>query len=197
MPTPAEIEKSLSDKTIELSKANDKITSLTADVEKGKTDLAAVSKERDEVKKALDESKAEVTKLKDENTKLVEKAADAELIAEVQKNYPHSKGTDVEKAAVLKAFKAIPDEAVRKNALDTLAKAEESAKAAATAKGKSPNETVNKENAATGDVQKDFDALVDKTATEKKISKAKATAEVMDTKEGRELYSKLREAKKD
>lgn len=186
----AAIEKSLSDKTIELAKASAQVSTLTEDVAKAKADLVTLTKERDDLKKKFEDQSAELLKEKTEKQKLVEKAADAELASEVEKTYPKSKGTTAEKVAKLKVIKAVSDEAVKKGLLDTWAQEEAFAKANGTEKGSADD--VNK-SASSGDPQKDFDAGVAKMAVEKKMTVPAATGEYLKTKEGKELYAKISE----
>lgn len=196
--TPAEIEKKLGDTETDLKKAREEAAVLKSEVEKAKTEKADLEKKLADVTKAADEAKTAVTKAaedlkkaQDENKVLTEKALDASLLAEVQKSYPKSKGTDAEKVAMLKAIKAVPDESVRKSMTEALVQAE---KLAATFE-KENGTKKDVEKSSTGDPAKDLDEMVAKHATEKKITKAKAYSEVLKTEDGKKLYAESRAAK--
>lgn len=101
----------------------------------------------------------------------------------------HLPGTSVEKAAVLREVAKMP-EAVRKTAESIFAAADKGIAAAFDTKGASTAK------AAPDSDQGKFDALVEKTVADDKVSKEEATAIVMKSAEGNELYQQIYKAQR-
>lgn len=104
-------------KAVALEKANEQLTA----------DLAKATETAESVTKAANEAHAvEITKRDTEISKLKGDIETAVLTAEVEKRFPNTKGTTAEKVSVLKAVRAMPDEAARKAVEKSMEDAEKS-----------------------------------------------------------------------
>lgn len=186
--TPSEIEKKLSESESALTKANATVESLTADIAKSKTEIETISKSLEAANAEIAKRDEEIAKRDSQIKELVEKAEQAALISEVQKMFPHTKGTDIEKAAVLKSVHAISDEAVRKNALEALNQAEAFAASFAKKTGSSPSSGDEDMVEDAKGYKKKFDSLVQKNMKETGANRSNAISSVLKTEEGKKLY---------
>jgi hypothetical protein len=132
--------------------------------------------------KDADEQRARTKKAEDTLTQeRLEKRAAEEL--------PNLPGTDTEKAAVLKAIDAIPDEAAKKAAKKLLAAGESAISKAYDTLG--TTEVEDELGLEPTSPQGRLDVLTKKVSVEKGISEAAATTVVMATPEGRKLYADI------
>lgn len=130
-----------------------------------------------------------MAKSSDENAKVAKAATDALAKADLEKRavefYKNSPGTPEQKGAMLKALESIPDEAVRKAAIES-AKAGDNALAAAFVRKGAGGGTDVDSNAAT-----ELEKMAKKYETDNKVSYAKAYDAVIQTTEGSKLYEQL------
>lgn len=142
----------------------------------------------EEFRKNDDPRLVTMAKQSDENAKLAKSEKDARENNELKKRatdtFKNLPGTEDEKAALLKSIEAIPDEALRKKALDSVIAGDNALSAAFTRKGANDGTTVEK-----GGALDQLDTLAKKHATDHKVSYAKAYDAVMQTPEGKELYT--------
>lgn len=155
-------------------------------------EVEAIEKCATDAEKAAAEAKTEITKRDEtiakrdeEIAKLKGEKEDAELRAEVEKKYPHSKGTVEEKMAVLKSIKAMPDESVRKNLLTSLDQAETSLAELAKEKGASGGE------GGGAGPKEALDAMAKSIAEKEKITFQQGFSKALETPEGKKLYNEL------
>lgn len=190
--------KELEDKLAKAEKDVATLTTENADLKKKLDDATAeVKKSVTDVQKKLDDSEAEVKKLKEDGTKKDEEIAklktageDKDLLAEVAKKFPLTAGTAEEKAAVLKAVKAMP-EAQSKVVLKQMEDAEKIL--ADLAKEKGTSGATNEGGAK--DAKAKLDELAKKIATDEKTTFEQGFSKALDTDEGRKLNEEIRAAK--
>ena len=154
------------------------------------------SADLDAVTKKLTDAETELKKAKDDNTakdaeiaKLKASGEEKDLIVEVNKRFPKSAGTAEEKAKVLKAVKAMPDETARNAVLKSMDDAEKAAVELAKEKGTS------KGGDDGSDASAKLDALAKKIATDEKITFEQGFTKAVNTPEGRKLNDEIRKAR--
>lgn len=141
-----------------------------------------------EFRKNDDPRLIEMAKQSDSNAAIAKAATDALANNDLQKRatdlFKNSPGTAEDKSAMLKALEAIPDEALRKKAIET-AKAGDAALAAAfTRKGATGGKDSTEKGAAT----EQLDEMAKEHAKVNKCSFEKAYDTVIQSPEGKPLY---------
>lgn len=141
----------------------------------------------EEYRKNDDSRLVTMAKQSDDNAKLAKAEREARENSELKKRandtFKNLPGTEDEKAALLKSIEAIPDEAVRKKALESVIAGDNALKAAFTRKGANDGSSVEKSSALD-----QLDALAKEHEKLHKCSYAKAYDTVIQTPAGRELY---------
>lgn len=173
-----------------LGKSADERQSIVDDIAKQAQDADPVvykTKDGIELRKSAGDAFIAMAKsndaLREQNEKLIEKSAEAALEKRAEDELAHLPGTVQERAAMLKAVDAIEDETQRAAALAAL-------KAGNDAMSKS-FETFGHRNAVTvGDSEQTLEGLAKAYQEKHDVSYEKAYSEVLETKEGRELYAK-------
>lgn len=150
-----------------------------------------IKKMQDDVTKAetkVTELTETVNKRDEEIAKLKGDVETQELRAEVEKKYPNSKGTTDEKVEMLKSIRAIENEVVRKNLIDSMDQAERLATDFSKEKGKGSGD------ADVTDAGEKLQKMAKEIADKEGITEQQGFAKAIETKEGKELFVKSRSA---
>lgn len=141
-----------------------------------------------EFRKNDDPRLIDMAKQADENAKVAKAATEALANEQLQKRavevFKNSPGTVEEKGAMLKALEAIPDEALRKKAIESATAGDRALAAAFTRKGAN-GETVSNE---AGDAHAKLTEMAKSYADTNKVSFHKAYDVVTQTADGKKLY---------
>lgn len=176
------------DKATFLAKSDDDKNAILKNLE-GANPVVYKAADGSEFRKNDDPRLVAMAKSADDNAKIAKAATEKFEKAELEKRaveiFKNSPGTAEQKGAMLKALESIPDEGIRKAALES-AKAGDNALAAAyTRKGAGGGKDVDN-TAAT-----QLETLAKKYEADNKVPYAKAYDAVIQTQEGAKLYEQI------
>lgn len=176
------------EKDVFLTKSADEQTAIIKNLE-GANPVVYKAADGSEFRKNDDPRLVAMAKSADDNAKIAKAATEKFEKAELEKRaveiFKNSPGTVEQKGAMLKALESIPDETVRKAALESAKAGDDALAAAYTRKGAGGGKDVDN-TAAT-----QLESRAKKYETDNKVSYVKAYDAVIQTPEGAKLYDQI------